>query len=88
MEIFLDVVAYLFTYIMVSVPFLRNVPIFTLKYNYSQICGILLSKLQALYVCTLASIPGRVFAFITVRRTTRPGTSCLRMRQILMYNDP
>ncbi len=36
----------------------------------------------------LASIPGRVFAFITVRRTTRPGTSCLRMRQILMYNDP
>ncbi len=25
----------------------------------------------------LASIPGRVFAFITVRRTTRPGTSCL-----------
>ncbi len=31
--------------------------------------------------CNLASIPGRVFAFITVRRTTRPGTSCLRMRQ-------
>ena len=31
--------------------------------------------------CVLASIPGRVFAFITVRRTTRPGTSCLRMRQ-------
>ncbi len=29
----------------------------------------------------LASIPGRVFAFITVRRTTGPGTSCLRMRQ-------
>ena len=28
----------------------------------------------------LASIPGRVFAFITVRRTTGPGTSCLRMR--------
>ncbi len=25
------------------------------------------------------AIPGRVFAFITVRRTTRPGTSCLRM---------
>ena len=25
----------------------------------------------------VASIPGRVFAFITVRRTTRPGTSCL-----------
>ncbi len=37
-------------YIMVSVPFLRNVPIFTLKYNYSQMCGILLSKLQALYL--------------------------------------
>ncbi len=36
----------------------------------------------------LASIPGRVFAFITVRRTTRPGISCLRMRQILMYNGP
>ncbi len=32
----------------------------------------------------LASIPGRVFAFITVRRTTRPGTSCLRMRQIFI----
>ncbi len=32
---------------------------------------------------TVASIPGRVFAFITVRRTTRPGTSCLRMRQSL-----
>ena len=32
--------------------------------------------------CRIASIPGRVFAFITVRRTTRPGTSCLRMRQI------
>ena len=29
----------------------------------------------------IASIPGRVFAFITVRRTTGPGTSCLRMRQ-------
>ena len=29
----------------------------------------------------VASIPGRVFAFITVRRTTGPGTSCLRMRQ-------
>ncbi len=29
----------------------------------------------------IASIPGRVFAFITVRRTTRPGTSCLRMHQ-------
>ena len=33
---------------------------------------------------SLASIPGRVFAFITVRRTTRPGTSCLRMRQIFI----
>ncbi len=32
----------------------------------------------------LASIPGRVFAFITVRRTTGPGTSCLRMRQIFI----
>ena len=32
-------------------------------------------------VSQLASIPGRVFAFITVRRTTGPGTSCLRMRQ-------
>ena len=32
----------------------------------------------------LASIPGRVFAFITVRRTTGPGTSCLRMRQIFV----
>ena len=32
----------------------------------------------------IASIPGRVFAFITVRRTTRPGTSCLRMRQIFI----
>ncbi len=34
-----------------------------------------------LHTCILASIPGRVFAFITVRRTTGPGTSCLRMRQ-------
>ena len=33
---------------------------------------------------SLASIPGRVFAFITVRRTTGPGTSCLRMRQIFI----
>ena len=33
---------------------------------------------------TIASIPGRVFAFITVRRTTGPGTSCLRMRQIFI----
>ncbi|XP_064395990.1 ER degradation-enhancing alpha-mannosidase-like protein 3 isoform X1 [Halichondria panicea] len=33
---------------------------------------------------TKASIPGRVFAFITVRRTTGPGTSCLRMRQIFI----
>ncbi len=33
---------------------------------------------------SLASIPGRVFAFITVRRTTRPGTSCLRMLQIFI----
>ena len=32
----------------------------------------------------VASIPGRVFAFITVRRTTGPGTSCLRMRQIFI----
>ena len=32
----------------------------------------------------LASIPGRVFAFITVRQTTGPGTSCLRMRQIFI----
>ncbi len=32
-------------------------------------------------VIHVASIPGRVFAFITVRRTTGPGTSCLRMRQ-------
>ena len=32
-------------------------------------------------VPAVASIPGRVFAFITVRRTTGPGTSCLRMRQ-------
>ncbi len=32
----------------------------------------------------LASIPGRVFAFITVRQTTRPGTSCLRMCQIFI----
>ncbi len=32
----------------------------------------------------LASIPGRAFAFIMVRRTTRPGTSCLRMRQIFI----
>ena len=32
----------------------------------------------------LASIPGRVFAFITVRRTTGPGTSCLRMCQIFI----
>ncbi len=32
----------------------------------------------------IASIPGRVFAFITVRRTTRPGTSCLRMCQIFI----
>ena len=32
--------------------------------------------------CMLASIPGRVFAFITVRQTT--GTSCLRMRQIFI----
>ena len=37
------------------------------------------------YSCVnLASIPGRVFAFITVRRTTGPGTSCLRMRQIFI----
>ncbi len=36
-------------------------------------------------ICTeVASIPGRVFAFITVRRTTGPGTSCLRMRQIFI----
>ena len=35
-------------------------------------------------VHVLASIPGRVFAFITVRRTTGPGTSCLRMRQIFI----
>ena len=33
----------------------------------------------------LASIPGRVFAFITVRRTTGPGTSCLRMRKFSLY---
>ena len=32
----------------------------------------------------VASISGRVFAFITVRRTTRPGTSCLHMRQIFI----
>ena len=35
-------------------------------------------------IVRLASIPGRVFAFITVRRTTGPGTSCLRMRQIFI----
>ena len=33
------------------------------------------------HALTVASIPGQVFAFITVRRTTGPGTSCLRMRQ-------
>ncbi len=57
-NIFGYVVAYSFAYIMVSVPFLRNVPIIrynTFKYNYSQICGILLSKLQALYMCTKMS---------------------------------
>ena len=38
--------------------------------------------LQCMCTCTeVASIPGRVFAFITVRRTTGPGTSCLRMCQ-------
>ena len=36
---------------------------------------------DALSDVAVASIPGRVFAFITVRRTTGPGTSCLRMRQ-------
>ena len=36
------------------------------------------------HIEVIASIPGRVFAFITVRRTTGPGTSCLRMRQIFI----
>ncbi len=51
-EIFLNMfVAYSFTYTMVSASFLRNVAIsrYTYKYNYSQICGILLFRLQALY---------------------------------------
>ena len=34
----------------------------------------------------LASIPqAEFFVFITVRRITRPGTSCLRTHQIFMY---
>ena len=37
-----------------------------------------------MFTSVLASIPGRVFAFITVRQTTGPGTSCLRMRQIFI----
>ena len=42
------------------------------------------SDSQQLARLRIASIPGRVFAFITVRRTTGPGTSCLRMRQIFI----
>ncbi len=47
-------------------------------------CCILNGQIKGNTVPILASIPGRVFAFITVRRTTRPGTSCLRMRQIFI----
>ena len=43
-----------------------------------------LEYLQCPSDLSLASIPGRVFAFIKVRRTTGPGTSCLRMRQIFI----
>ncbi len=44
-------VAYSFTYTMVSASFLRNIPIsrYTYVQLYSQICGILLFRLQALY---------------------------------------
>ena len=41
-------------------------------------------ELPSVVQSNIASIPGRVFAFITVRRTTGPGTSCLRMRQIFI----
>ena len=42
---------------------------------------VILVSVDGEFISRLASIPGRVFAFITVRRTTGPGTSCLRMRQ-------
>ncbi len=47
-NIFEYVVAWSFTYTLVSAQFLRKVPRFTFKYSYSQICGNLLSKLDAL----------------------------------------
>ncbi len=54
-EIFLNnVVAYSFTYTVVSVQFLRNAPILG-RQNYSHTCGILL---DALYMCSTIRHPG------------------------------
>ena len=48
--------------------------------------GIIMVEICVLYgiIAMSSLIQGRVFAFIAVRRTTRPGTSCLRMRQIFI----
>ncbi len=55
--------------------------------SHVEMSVILTLKNTIMHLIIIASIPGRIFAFITIRRTTRPGTSCLRMRQLFERMD-